>query len=302
MDLKASYRRLRSGVKMELALLNSKLSRLPPGVPHSLFLCLTYRCQLRCAHCRYLQPAYKTARRKDMPLKLALRILAGAAAAGIPRVIMFGGEPALYADLEKVIKEASALGLFAEMDTNGLKLTREKLSSLAAAGLCAFRISLHSSSAGEHNSRQNSKSFTRIKATVNQAVKEGFLVYLSSCLSGGNNSGENISGLAALGKKWGVHGIRFLHHVSDELSSRKTAAAIAVRIRKKGLNDYARTCFETAGAAGCAAQQGKTVFISPEGIVRACPYAVKILGHGGKVPGFHGQAAPRNAQMLPCSR
>lgn len=298
MNLKASYKHLRNGIKLELAILNSKLSCLPPGVPHSLFLCLTYRCQLRCSHCRYLQPSYKNARGNDMPLELASLILRTAAGAGIPRVIMFGGEPALYGNLEKVVKEASTLGLFTEMDTNGLKLDGKKLASLAAAGLSALRISLHSASAAEHNGLQNSRSFPLVKDTIKRALKSGFLVYLSSCLSGKNSGAESIVKLSSLGRGWGAHGIRFLAHISDTRSAGTVSSQIASSIRERGLEGYARTCFETFEAQKCVAQEGKTIFVSPEGTVRACPYSVKVLGRVEN--GF--PLSTRIHRTLPCLR
>ena len=217
----------------------------------------------------------------DMPLKLASFILKNAARAGIPRVIMFGGEPVMYKNLEKVINEASTLGLFVEMDTNGLKLNEKKLLTLSTAGLSALRISLHSASAPEHNRLQNSESFTLVKDTVKRAIKSGFLVYLSSCLSEADSDAENIVKLSSLGKGWGAHGIRFLAHVSDEKSSGNASSEIASYIREKGFGNYARTCFETSWAKKCAAQEGKTLFVGPDGVVRACPYAVNVLGRVG---------------------
>jgi len=302
MSLEKSYKLLRGGVKLELAVLNSKLRRLPPGVPHSLFLCLTYRCQLRCTHCRYRQPAYRTAGGSGMPPALALLLLKRAAAAGIPRVIMFGGEPTLYGNLEKVVREASALGLFTEMDTNGLLLSTRKLSALSAAGLSALRISLHSASAAAHNRLQDSGSFPLVRGAVKRALESGFLVYLSSCLSGENAGAANIARLSALGKAWGAHGIRFLAHVSDKKPSGAGSPGIAAQIRKKGLETYARTCFEKAGAGRCAAQEGRTVFVGPDGAVRACPYAVKVLGRAGGGFPLGRRVSSRAGKMLPCAR
>ncbi|MEI7530269.1 MAG: radical SAM protein, partial [Elusimicrobiota bacterium] len=137
------FRRLSPGSKLALAVLNTRLAALPPGVPRAVFLGLTRRCQLRCVHCRYRQGAYRGPLPPDMPFPLARKALRLAAAAGIPRVIFFGGEPTLYARLPELVREAAGLGLFPELDTNGL-LLRDKafLAGLRSAGLAAVRVSL----------------------------------------------------------------------------------------------------------------------------------------------------------------
>lgn len=298
MDLKTSYSGLREDVKLNLAVLNARLARLPAGTPHSLFLCLTYRCQLRCAHCRYRQPGYAAAS-GDMSPRLALRVLAAAAAAGIPRVILFGGEPSLYPGLARIVGRASRLGLFVEMDTNGLSLAGKKLSALAAAGLSAFRLSLHSASPARHNALQNSDSFSRVRRAADLALRSGFLVYLSSCLAG-RAAPAGVGRLAALGRRWGAHGIRFLDHVPAGGGRPSRSPRIAAAIRSRGLQDYARTCFERAGAKRCAAQAGRTVFVAPDGAVRACPYAAGVLGSAAEDLSLLRRAAAGRSGPTPC--
>lgn len=298
MDLKAGYAALREDVKLGLAVLNARLSRLPAGTPHSLFLCLTYRCQLRCAHCRYRQPGRAPARAGDMPLPRALRTLEEAAAAGIPRVVLFGGEPSLYPALPRVVRRAAQLGLFTEMDTNGLALDGNRLNALAAAGLCALRISLHSAFPAAHNRLQGRDSFHLVRRAAGRALKAGYLVYLSTCLSG-RRTRDGVGPLAALGMRWGAHGIRFLDYVPGGGARVSMSPRIAAAIRRAGLQDYARTCFERAGAARCAAQEGRTVFVAPDGAVRACPYAAGVLGNAAGDPSLL-RPGPRGGRP-PCS-
>lgn len=132
---------------MDMAVLKARLDSLPAGVPDSLFIGLTSRCDLSCLHCKY---SGASARGGDMPQSLLFRVLGEAAGLGIPRVIFFGGEPLLYPRLERAVAKASGLGLFTGLDTNGQSLGRARLDRLAAAGLSSVMVSLHSTEPAAH--------------------------------------------------------------------------------------------------------------------------------------------------------
>jgi len=306
MSLKTSYSKLRPEVRLELAVLNSRLGALKPGRPHSLYLSLTRRCQLSCLHCRYRHAPYRSAKGKDMPASMVSRSLKEAAAAGIPRIVMFGGEPALYPGLSETVKKASRLGLFAEMDTNALLLDDQKLAKLAASGLSALRISLHAAAPSDHNRAQNTDSFYKVENAVKLALKRGFLVYLSSCLTCINAIGDEVEKLSDLGKRWGVHEIRFLGYVPPRKASRDIHKRISSCIRKSGLDKYAHSCFTGPGGGICSAQRGEMIFISPEGLIHSCPYALKVLGRIGETPliSYFPRTRERTGQdrkRLPCA-
>ena len=69
--------------RLDMAVLKARLAARRPGVPHSLFLGLTARCDLACRHCKYSGRAGGA----DMPRALLRRLLAGAAAAGVKKFV-----------------------------------------------------------------------------------------------------------------------------------------------------------------------------------------------------------------------
>jgi pyrroloquinoline quinone biosynthesis protein E len=113
--------------------------------PYVLVAELTYRCPLRCAYCSNpLQvpdrPALTTA---DWQ-----RVLSEASDLGVVQVHFTGGEPLLRDDLEALVARAAELELYSNLITSGLPVTRERLAALQAAGLCAVQLSFQAARLG----------------------------------------------------------------------------------------------------------------------------------------------------------
>jgi MoaA/NifB/PqqE/SkfB family radical SAM enzyme len=270
------FRALPDGVKLALAVLNRRLQLLPRAVPRALFLALTTRCQLSCAHCRYRQGAGASRRARDIAPALALKALRQAAAAGIPRVIFFGGEPTLSSALRPLIKAAAGLGLFTELDTNGRRLLEKGFpEALRSAGLCAARISLHSSSAAAHDALSGRGSFAATGRAVAASKRAGLLTYISSCVFSGN-AAESTDRLVAMAAARGAHGLRLLPFVPGGGSS-ALPLRLSAELSARGTSGYAGTCVP-AGARACAAALGEVVYIDTAGGVKVCPYASGRLG------------------------
>jgi MoaA/NifB/PqqE/SkfB family radical SAM enzyme len=77
--------------------------------------------------------------------------LAKVAAHGCRFVNFSGGEPTLRADLEEIVAEASALGMWTSMVSNGSLLTRNRIARLSEAGLDSLLLSLDSVSPAVHD-------------------------------------------------------------------------------------------------------------------------------------------------------
>ncbi|MEL6474838.1 MAG: radical SAM protein [Pseudomonadota bacterium] len=106
---------------------------------------ITQRCNLDCTLC-YLSDAAEAAH--DVPLPVLARRLASIAdhfGPGTP-VQITGGDPTLrrIEDLEAILAEATRLGLWPCLMTNGIRATRPFLARLAAAGLkdVAFHVDM----------------------------------------------------------------------------------------------------------------------------------------------------------------
>ena len=60
---------------------------------------------------------------------------------GVLQVHFSGGEPTARKDLVELVKHASDVGLYTNLITSAVLLTRERLAALADAGLCHVQIS-----------------------------------------------------------------------------------------------------------------------------------------------------------------
>lgn len=280
-------------IKLEMAVLKTRLARLPSAVPHSIFLGVTSRCDLACRHCKYSGGPIM-----EMPRPLLSRLLREAAAAGIPRAVFFGGEPLLYSGLEKAVAAASRLGLFTELDTNGQTLTAARASALAAAGLSSVMISLHSHDRSRHNALSGAGSFERAEAAVRAARRAGLVTYISSCVFGTSLSSGGLERLLAFTKRSGAHGARLLAY-SPPAGTTRFPSVLAARLRSSSPDGYARTCARP-GRGGCAATRGEVLFVAPDGVVRSCPYAAKTLGKAGPLARFIGRS--ESPARFPCQK
>ena len=113
-----------------------------PTRPDYLRLAVTGRCNLCCLYCRPEGAAQEAA--GPDPTVPALRLLVECAAAeGVRKVRLTGGEPLLRADLEEVVRAVSSVPGIAEtvMTTNGLGLG-DRAPALREAGVRRVNVSL----------------------------------------------------------------------------------------------------------------------------------------------------------------
>ncbi|MFZ5450633.1 MAG: radical SAM protein [Thermodesulfobacteriota bacterium] len=124
--------------------------RLRPGYsapPTNLAICLTYRCNLRCAMCRQWRrdqdepdnrPWYD--RHRELPLATWVSLL-DQVAPFRPWVYVTGGEPMISPNFKGLIQAARQRGLVVQVQTNGTLLAGAA-EFLAQAGVLAVSISL----------------------------------------------------------------------------------------------------------------------------------------------------------------
>jgi len=109
--------------------------------PYTLTAELTYRCPLQCAYCSN-PTSYEG--RSALDTDQWRRLLTEAEAIGVMQVNLTGGEPLLRSDLEQLVAHAHHLGLYTNLITSGVPLSRRRLSRLRASGLDAVQLSLQS--------------------------------------------------------------------------------------------------------------------------------------------------------------
>jgi len=111
--------------------------------PLGLLAELTHRCPLGCPYCS--NPLELDARNDELDAATWARVFKEAAALGVLQIHLSGGEPASRRDLVEIMASAHAAGLYTNLITSGVGVTRERLASLADAGLDHVQVSIQDS-------------------------------------------------------------------------------------------------------------------------------------------------------------
>lgn len=107
------------------------------GIPLAVLLEITHRCPLQCPYCS--NPVELDRSGKELTTEEWKKVLSELAEIGVLQVHFSGGEPTARKDLVELVKHASDVGLYTNLITSAVLLTRERLSELADAGLCHVR-------------------------------------------------------------------------------------------------------------------------------------------------------------------
>ena len=165
------------------------------SAPLRMDLALTYRCQNRCSHC------YNQESRSVPELDTAgwRRVLEACESAGIPHVVLTGGEPTLRDDLPALVGYAGELGLVTGLNTNGRRLKDAGYTgALREAGLDHVQITLESADPGLHNALTRSDSFDETLAGLRESKASGLFTLTNTTLTRVNLPGiENLVDLVA---------------------------------------------------------------------------------------------------------
>ena len=108
--------------------------------PFGLLAELTYRCPLACAYCS--NPLNMADYTDELTTAEWRRVLAEAADLGVLQCHLSGGEPLLRRDLVELVAAAHELGLYTNLVTSALGLSRPRAEQLRAAGLDHVQVSI----------------------------------------------------------------------------------------------------------------------------------------------------------------
>ena len=101
---------------------------------------LTHRCPLACPYCS--NPLELAAKEAELSAETWARIFREAVELGVLQLHMSGGEPASRRDLEDLVRDARDAGLYTNLITSGIGLTRARLEALVTAGLDHIQLSV----------------------------------------------------------------------------------------------------------------------------------------------------------------
>ena len=104
---------------------------------------LSHRCPLQCPYCS--NPVQLERASNELDTAGWCRVMDEAAAMGVHQVHFSGGEPTVRKDLEDLVKHASDIGLYTNLITSAVLLTKERVEKLAELGLNHIQISFQDS-------------------------------------------------------------------------------------------------------------------------------------------------------------
>jgi len=137
--------------------------------PFGLLAELTYRCPLACAYCS--NPLNMADYTDELTTDEWRRVLAEARDLGVLQCHLSGGEPLLRRDLVEIVATAYDLGLYTNLVTSALGLSRQKAEQLRAAGLDHVQVSIQADEPAVSDRIAGTPSFHR-KIEAMGVVKE----------------------------------------------------------------------------------------------------------------------------------
>lgn len=109
------------------------------AAPQALIAEVTHRCPLHCVYCS--NPLAMQGQSAELKTANWISVIEEAAELGTWHLHLTGGEPLLRRDVEQLIVAARTHGLYVNLITSGLGLTRRRLEALVAAGLDHIQLS-----------------------------------------------------------------------------------------------------------------------------------------------------------------
>ena len=110
------------------------------GIPLAVLAELTHRCPLQCPYCS--NPLELEAASKELTTDEWCNVMGELAEIGVLQIHFSGGEPTVRKDLVALVAHATKVGLYSNLITSAVMLTRDRLAQLAEAGLSHVQISV----------------------------------------------------------------------------------------------------------------------------------------------------------------
>lgn len=121
----------------------------PPANPFSLIAELTHRCPLHCLYCS--NPIKMKKAEDELSTEEWICVFRQAASMGVLHLHLTGGEPLVRKDLPELIAAGRDAGLYINLITSGVGLTKQRLDELVEAGLEHLQLSFQDIDEGSAN-------------------------------------------------------------------------------------------------------------------------------------------------------
>jgi len=259
-------------------------------VPLALMIAVTYRCQCRCVHC-----SASRLRAAEMPPEALLGIIRQAAAAGVVKLGLTGGEPLLYGGLDRAVGLAASLGMSVSIDTNGLLLDARRAAALKAAGITIMNVSLDSAEARAHDRlRASPGCFEKASAAVRHCTAAGIPCVISTYATDRRIANGSLEKVIKLSAALGADAVRVMFPVhSGRLAGRARelmSPANKARFFGELLARYPFVYSESplfdfiSGRVECSMRKGLSVYMKPDGDLLGCYASSRPLGNALNEP------------------
>nr|BBH95122.1 coenzyme PQQ synthesis protein E [Thermogemmatispora argillosa] len=171
--------------------------------PFGLLAELTYRCPLHCPYCSNPVQLSQEQRENELTTAEWQRVIREAASLGVLHLLFSGGEPLLRRDLPTLVATARSVGLYTNLLTSALGLTRRRLQELQEAGLDSVQISFQADEAALANGIAGCPGAHERKLEAARLVKaSGLPLSINLVLHRGNI--ERLPALIALAEQLGA--------------------------------------------------------------------------------------------------
>lgn len=263
--------------------------RAPAPALDAVFLAITKKCPLACAHC-YEWDALNQAEKLTLPDLHAL--VASFQQKNVSQIFFSGGEPLLRLhDLLQVLPAARP-GTDFWVLTSGFNLTRENAHKLRQAGLTGVSISLDHYLPAQHNAfRGSATAFANALQAVVHAQAAGLVVNLSVCVTREFTTAANLLRYAQLARRLGAAFVQLVepravgHFAGQEVALSSTQLEVLDAFYETlnfnpAYHDWPIITYYGyhQRRLGCSGAANKFLYVDTDGEVHACPFCQKKSG------------------------
>jgi pyrroloquinoline quinone biosynthesis protein E len=176
--------------------------------PLGLLAELTHRCPLGCPYCS--NPIALEGRTDELDTATWARVFNEAAALGVLQVHLSGGEPAARRDLVEITRAAHDAGLYTNLITSAVGLTKETFGKLSDAGLDHVQISIQDNEPGSADHIAGYKgAYARKAALAAEVTRLGIPLTVNAVMHRANI--DHVSEMVALALSLGAKRVEIAH-------------------------------------------------------------------------------------------
>lgn len=261
-----------------------------PGLPMAMLAEVTHRCPLACPYCS--NPLELVRAQGEMSADEWGRVFREAADLGVLQVHISGGEPGVRRDLAQIVGHARDAGLYVNLITSGIGITRDRLEELDRAGVDHVQLSLQGIRpdmadriSGHRGSWDKKMGFAAwvteigFPLTINAVVHRQNLERLPDMIDLAETLGARRIEVATVQfHGWADLNRKALMPTREQaVMARQVVNAARIRLRGRMVIDYVPADHHATYPKACMGGWGSTgLNVSPDGTVLPCHAAPSI--------------------------